>query len=46
MFLGSKVLRVRMAANLAAICEPTDCLDDVGSLTFHNPTGLDGLLRR
>jgi hypothetical protein len=40
MFLGSKVRRVRKADNLGA-----DCLDNVGSLTSHNPIGLQGLLR-
>jgi hypothetical protein len=35
MFLGSKVRRVRRADN---------CLDNVGSLTSHNPIGLHGLL--
>jgi hypothetical protein len=40
MFLGSKVWPVRGAENLTAIC-----LDNVGSLTSHNPIGLHGLLR-
>jgi hypothetical protein len=40
MFLPSKVRSVRKADNLAA-----ECLDNVGSLTSHNPTGLHGLLR-
>jgi hypothetical protein len=35
MFLGSKVRRVSKA----------DCLDNDGSLTSHNPIGLQGLLR-
>jgi hypothetical protein len=43
MFLGSKVRRVRRADKLTAIC--ADCLDNVGSLTSHNPIGLHGLLR-
>jgi hypothetical protein len=41
MFLGSKVRLVRGADNLTA----ADCLDNVGSLTSHNPIGLHGLLR-
>jgi hypothetical protein len=44
MFLGSKVQLVRKADNLTAIYE-LDCLDNVGSLTSHNPIGLQGLLR-
>jgi hypothetical protein len=44
MFLGSKVRRVRRADKLTAICEP-NCLDNVGSLTSHNPIGLHGPLR-
>jgi hypothetical protein len=40
MLLGSKVRPVRRSDSLAAIC-----LDNVGSLTPHNPTGLHGLLR-
>jgi hypothetical protein len=44
MFLGSKVRRVRKADNLTAIYEQI-CLDNVGSLTPHNPIGLQGLLR-
>jgi hypothetical protein len=43
MFLGSKVWRVRSADNLTTIS--ADCLDNVGSLTSHNPIGLQGLLR-
>jgi hypothetical protein len=43
MFLGSKVRLVRKADNLTAIYEPI--LDNVGSLTSHNPIGLQGLLR-
>jgi hypothetical protein len=39
MFLGSKVRWVRKADNLTAI------YDNVGSLTSHNPIGLQGLLR-
>jgi hypothetical protein len=42
MFLWSKVRRVRRTENLTAIC---DCLDNVGSLTSHNPIGLHSLLR-
>jgi hypothetical protein len=42
MFLGRKVLRVRRGDNLIAICEP---IVYVGSLTSHNPIGLQGLLR-
>jgi hypothetical protein len=37
MFLGSKLRRERMAVNLTAVCEPI-VLDNVGSLTSHNPT--------
>jgi hypothetical protein len=44
MFLGSKVRRVRKADNLTAIYEPI-VLDNVGSLTSHNLTGFQGLLR-
>jgi hypothetical protein len=44
MFLGCKVRRVRRADNLTIICEP-NCLANVGSLTSHNPIGLQGLLR-
>jgi hypothetical protein len=40
MFLGSKVRRVRKADNLTTIYEPIV----VGSLTSHNPIGLQGLL--
>jgi hypothetical protein len=40
MFLGSKVPLVRGADNLTA----TDCLDNVRSVTSHNPIGLHGLL--
>jgi hypothetical protein len=43
MFLGSKVRLVRRAGNLTTIW--ADCLDNVGSLTSHNPIGLQGLLR-
>jgi hypothetical protein len=39
-FLGSRARPVRRTDNLAAIC-----LDNVGSSTSHNPTGLQGLLR-
>jgi hypothetical protein len=42
-FLGSKVRLVRRVDNLITICE-ADCLDNVGSLTSHNPIGLQGLL--
>jgi hypothetical protein len=38
MFLGSRARLVRRADNFAAIC-----LDNVGSLTSHNPIGLHGL---
>jgi hypothetical protein len=41
-FLGSKVRQVRKADNLTTIW--ADCLDNVGSLTSHNPIGLHGLL--
>jgi hypothetical protein len=44
MFLGSRALPVRRADNLTVICDPY-CLDNVGSLTSHNPIDLDGLLR-
>jgi hypothetical protein len=41
MFLGSKVRLVRRAdRHLRA-----DCLDNVRSLTSHNPIGLQGLLQ-
>jgi hypothetical protein len=40
MFLGSKVRQVCKADNLTAIYEPI-----VGSLTSHNPIGLQGLLQ-
>jgi hypothetical protein len=43
MFLGSKVWPMRRADNLTTIC--ADCLDNVGSLTSHNPIGLQGLLQ-
>jgi hypothetical protein len=43
MFVESKVLPVRRADNLITI--RADCLDNVGSLTSHNPIGLQGLLR-
>jgi hypothetical protein len=43
MFLEIKVRRVRRPDNLTAICEPT--VDNVGSLTSHNPIGLQGLLQ-
>jgi hypothetical protein len=36
-FLGSKARPVRRA--------DTDCQDNVGALTSHNPIGLHGLLR-
>jgi hypothetical protein len=42
MFIGNKVQRVRKDDNLTAIW--ANCLDNVGSLTSHNPTGLHGLL--
>jgi hypothetical protein len=41
MFLGNKVRPVRRADNLTTIYEP----ENVGSLTSHNPIGLQGLLR-
>jgi hypothetical protein len=44
MFLESKVRRVRKTDNLTAIYEPI-VLDNVGSLTSHNPIGIQGLLR-
>jgi hypothetical protein len=37
------VRRVRRADNLTTIY--ANCLDNVGSLTSHNPIGLQGLLR-
>jgi hypothetical protein len=40
MFVGSRARQVRRADNLAPVC-----LDNVGSLTSHNPIGLHGLLR-
>jgi hypothetical protein len=40
MFLGSKMRRVRWADSLTI-----NCLDNVGSLTSHNPIGLQGLLQ-
>jgi hypothetical protein len=43
MFLGSKVRLVRKADRLTAISEPS--VYNVGSLTSHNPIGLQGLLR-
>jgi hypothetical protein len=43
MFLGSKVLRVRKADKLTAICEPIS-LDNMGFLTDHNPISLKGVL--
>jgi hypothetical protein len=45
MFLGSKMRRVRRADNLTTYHLLADCLDNVGSLTSHNPIGLQGLLR-
>jgi hypothetical protein len=42
MFLGSKARPVREAYNLTAI---SDCLDNVGSSTSHNPIGLHCLLQ-
>jgi hypothetical protein len=42
MFLVSKVRRLCKADSLTAIYEP--CVDNVGSLTSHNPIGLQGLL--
>jgi hypothetical protein len=41
--LGSNVRRVRRADNLTTIL--ANCLDNVGSLTSHNPIGLHCLLR-
>jgi hypothetical protein len=41
--MGSKVRLVRKADNLGDLW--AYCLDNVGSLTSHNPTGLHGLLR-
>jgi hypothetical protein len=40
--MGRKVRRVHGANNLTTIL--ADYLDNAGSLTSHNPTGLDGLL--
>jgi hypothetical protein len=45
MFLSSRARPVRRADNITANREP-DCLNNVGSLTSHNPIGLHGLLRR
>jgi hypothetical protein len=44
MFLESKVGLVRRADILTGISEPI-VLDNVGSVTPHNPIGLQGLLR-
>jgi hypothetical protein len=43
MFLGSKVRLVRGAGKLTAI-HIVYCLDNVGSLSSHNPIGLHRLL--
>jgi hypothetical protein len=43
--MGSKARPVRRADNLTAIYVWADCPDNVGSLTSHNPIGLQGLLR-
>jgi hypothetical protein len=42
MSLWSRARPVRKADNITALC--LDCLDNVGSLTSHNPRGLHGLL--
>jgi hypothetical protein len=44
MFLRSRARPVRKADNLSLL--RADCLDNVGSLTSHNPLGLHGLLQR
>jgi hypothetical protein len=44
MFLGIKVRPVRRA-DKTYLHQLADFLDDVGSLTSHNPIGLQGLLR-
>jgi hypothetical protein len=41
---GSEGRPVRKADNLTAICR-TDCLENVGASTSHNPMGLHGLLQ-
>jgi hypothetical protein len=41
---GGKVRPARKADNRTAICEP-NCLQNVGTSTSHNPTGLHGLLQ-
>jgi hypothetical protein len=43
MFLGSRARLVSKADNLTAISEPI-VLTMLGSLTSHNPIGLQGLL--
>jgi hypothetical protein len=43
MFLGNKVRRVHRADNLTAIS--ANCLDNVRSITSHNPIGIHDLLR-
>jgi hypothetical protein len=43
MFMGNRARPVRKSDSLTAICEP-DCVDNVGSLIFHNPIGLHGLI--
>jgi hypothetical protein len=44
MFLSSKAWPVHKADNFTATHEPT-AVDNMGSLTSHNPTDLQGLLR-
>jgi hypothetical protein len=41
--MGGKGRPARKAGNLTAIL--ADCLENVGSLTSHNPIGLHGMLR-
>jgi hypothetical protein len=46
MFLGSKVQRVHRADNLTTcVSRLSKSLDNMGSLTSHNPIGLHVLLR-
>jgi hypothetical protein len=43
--LGSKGRPAPRGDNFTAICEPTDCLENAGASTSHNPMGLHGLLQ-